>query len=236
MASNLKLPLHEQLMLLMLRDDTGTMESHTSMYQLALGGAILAELMLAGAVEIEDDKKKHVRVLREKSLRDAVLDEALAMVADSKRAHGASTWVSRFGGIRRLRHRIAEELCRKNILEDSEDKVLFFFTRAIYPTINPRPERQLVERMRDAVLGDRHDLDSDLVLLIALAHATGLLRIHFEKSELKGRKERVESIAAGHEVAKGTADAVEAAQEAVQAAVMTAIIASTVVNTTVIGH
>ena len=72
-----------------------------------------------------------------------------------------------------------------------------------------------------------------VVLLIALAHATGLMRIHFDRRELKDRKERIEQIAKGELVGAATADAVRAAEQAVQAAqaaVMTAIIASTVIN------
>ena len=39
---------HEQLMLLALRDDKGTLESKASMHSFALGGALLAELSLHG--------------------------------------------------------------------------------------------------------------------------------------------------------------------------------------------
>ena len=86
--------------------------------------------------------------------------------------------------------------------------------------------------MHDAVRGSSRNLDPDVVILIALAHATGLLPIHFEKSELKSRKERIVQIANGDLVGEATADAVRAAQQAAQAAVMTAIIASTVINPT----
>ncbi|MEE8107200.1 MAG: GPP34 family phosphoprotein [Planctomycetota bacterium] len=232
MDRDVELSLPEQLMLLVLRDDTGTMESSANMYQLALGGAILSELLLAGTITIDDDKKKLVRFARQKRLRDPILNECLVLVSESKRSYNAATWVSRFGGLKRLRHRIAEGLCRRGILEDSEDKVLFFFTRAIYPTINPAPERQLVTRMREAIQGSSRDLDPSVALLIALAQATGLLRIHFDKSELKERKDRIEQITSGDLVGSATADAVRAAQQAAQAAVMSAIIASTVINTT----
>ena len=232
MDRNVELSLPEQLMLLVLRDDTGTMESRANMYQLALGGAILSELLLAGTITIDDGKKKLVRFAREKRLRDPILNECLELVSQAKRPGSAATWVSRFGGLKRLRHRIAEGLCRRDILQDSEDKVLFFFTRAIYPTINPEPERKLVKRMRDAIFGSSRDLDADVVLLIALAHATGLLRIHFDKRELKERKDRIEQIANGDLVGSATVDAVRAAQQAAQAAVMSAIIASTVASST----
>ncbi|MEM8882900.1 MAG: GPP34 family phosphoprotein [Planctomycetota bacterium] len=229
------LPLHQKLMLLMLRDDTGTMEPHTGSYPLALGGAILAELMLVDAVSIDEDKQRTVRRARPQPLKDPILDECLTLVTKAKKPRGAAHWVAAFGARPRLRHRIAEQLCREGILEDSEDKVLFFFTRAVYPTIKPEPERQLVRSMREAVMGSSDRLDADTVLLIALAHATGLLPIHFERRELKERKERLKQITTGDLVGGATADAVRAAQQAAQAAAMSAIITSTVITPTMHG-
>ena len=225
------LSLHEQLMLLVLKDDTGTLESHSGMYRLALGGALLSELLIAGAISIDDDKKRIVRRASGKTFKDPILEECLGMVAGKER--GAAAWVSAFGSIKKLHHRIAKQLCRDGILEDEEDTVLFFFTRQVYPTINPVPERKLIESMREAVLGHSEQLDPELALLIALAKATGLLRICFSKEELKQAKDRLERITSGELVGKATADAVQAAQQAAQMAVMSAIIASTVVTTVV---
>ena len=73
MSGNEDLSLHEQLMLLMLRDDTGTMESHTTWYQLALGGAMLAELLLQGAIAIDEHDKGRVRLLEKKRPDDPLL-------------------------------------------------------------------------------------------------------------------------------------------------------------------
>lgn len=230
MDSHADLNLPEQLMLLMLRDDTGTMESHTSLYQLALGGAILTELMLSETVRIEDDKKKLVRMERSKALSDPVLDDCRRLVAEAKRPRPAQHWITIFGGQSRLRHRIAEGLCRRGILEESEDKVLFFFTRAVYPTINPKPEKRLVDSLREAVLGSSSDVAPSTALLVSLAHATSLMRIHFSKEELKDRKARIEQLTSGDLVGRIASDAVMAAQQATQAAVMSAIIASTVVT------
>ena len=54
---------HEQLMLLALRDDKGTLESKASMHSFALGGALLAELSIQGRISIDDTKKAMVDVV-----------------------------------------------------------------------------------------------------------------------------------------------------------------------------
>jgi hypothetical protein len=219
-------------MLLVLRDDKGTLESGVGMYHLALGGAVLSELLLAGRIRIEEGKKGLVDLVSDRRMDDPILDECLELVATAKRRGRAVHWVSKFGSLKRLHHRIALGLCRKGILKDDEDKVLLIFTRSIYPTIDPRPEERLLARMRDAIFGESRELDPEIVVLVALAHGTGLLNIHFDKKRLKERKRRIEEIGNGDLVGAATAEAVKAAQQAAQAAVLAAIIASTVVTST----
>ena len=170
-----ELHLHEQLMLLALRDEKGTLESKATMYAYALGGAMLAELGLKGKIRISDDKKAFVDLVDRSPLGDGVLDECLDKVATAKRRARAATWVRRFAELKRLRHRVAQGLCRRGILRDDEGKVLLVFTRKLYPTINPVPERRLVDRLRDVVFSDSTSRDAETVIVAALANATGLL-------------------------------------------------------------
>lgn len=209
---------HEQLMLLALRDEEGTLESKASMHSYALGGALLSELSAHGRISIEDTKKALVDVANRQPLGEPVLDQCLERVADAKRRARASTWVQRFAGIRRLRHQVATGLCRKGILRDDEDRVLLFFTRKVYPTIDPVPERELLRRIRDAVNGDSPNIDPELALVVTVANAGGLLGSHFDKALLRRRKARLEAIADGDLIGAATKRAIQAAQQAAIAA------------------
>jgi hypothetical protein len=222
------LRLHEQLMLIALKDEKGTVESKAGMVHLALGGAILSELVLAGCVEVDSGKKPLVTLLRVKDQRDPVLNECLDLVASATRRRKAAAWVTRFAHVKRLRHRVAERLCRRGILKDSQDRILLLFTRKVYPTIDPVPERQLVDGMRGAIHSDGEIDDPRLAVLLALAHGTGMLAVHFDKQTLRSRKSRLERIAKGELVAGATMEAVRAAQ----AAVIVATTAATMIATT----
>ena len=57
MSSERKLHLHHEVMLLSLKDQKGTIESG-AYYQMAIGASILAELLLSGRIEVEEEKKK----------------------------------------------------------------------------------------------------------------------------------------------------------------------------------
>ena len=224
------LSLHEEVLLLALRDRKGTVESRAGMYRFALGGALLAELLLESRIAVGSGKQKLVEVADPGPLHDPLLDECLEKIAAAKRRGSASTWISRFSNMRRLRHRVAEGLCRKGVLKNTEDQVLIFFTRKLYPTIDPAPERALLARIRRAITSSSRRIEPRTGILIALAHATGLLRVHFDRAELKARKARLESIKKGELIGAAAGEAVRAAQ----AAAMAAISAATV--TTVIAH
>lgn len=226
------LRLHEAVLLLALRDEEGTIERRAGMYSYALGGAILTELSLAERIRVGTDKKKLVDVVDKAPLLDPVLDDALVKVASAKRRKFATRWVSSFAGMKRLRHRIAEGLCRRGILKVAEASVLLFFRRKAYPTLNPGPERRLVERMHHAIFGDEQEVEDATAILITLGHATGLLNAHFDKKKLKQRKQRLQKIASGDTIGGATAEAVRAAQQAALAAVIASSAAAAASSTT----
>lgn len=218
--------LHEEIMLLALRDKEGTVAAG-AMYQYAIGGAILAELLLSQHFRaVESGKKTLVKVVNPAPPGDPIIDECLSLVRNSEKTRTLQHWVSRFAGVKKLTHRVAEQLCRRGILRADEDKVLLIFTRKIYPEVNPEPERQLIERLREAIFTDTGDLAPNTVVLVSLANSVGLLNIVFDKKELKKRKGRIEKIVNGEIVGKAATEAIQA----VQAAIMSAVIIPTVVT------
>jgi Golgi phosphoprotein 3 len=219
--------LHEEIMLLVLRDREGTVVSGT-MYNFAIGGAVLAELLMEKRIDIEVIKKKrYARLLSPAPLGDPFIDECLAKIAGAKRRAQLQTWVTKFAQTRNLKHRVAGELAKRWILRIDEDKVLGIFTRKIYPEVDPRPEQEMIGRLRDAVLGESREVDPWTVVLLSLASSAGLLKLLFDKKQLKARKARIGQVINGELTGKATQEAIQAMQAAVMVAcVMPAIMAS----------
>lgn len=231
-SSRTDLHLHEQLLLLVLKDRKGTVDYRAGHYNLAMGGAILAELALGGWLRIDESKKAWVEAVPGADrVGDELMEEALDQVSRSKRRR-ASSWVQRFGSLKRLRHRTARGLCHRGILRTSEGQLLLVFTRKVYPTVDPGPERMLIERLREAVMTDG-EVEPGLGVVLSLAHATGSLRIHFERKQLRSRKARIKSISAGEAFWGGSHPAV-AAQQAVKSAVGAAQAAVAATNAAVV--
>ncbi len=227
MEQSTKLHIYEKILLLALSDKKGTILFGVN-YQHAIAGAILAELLLKKKIEIEKDgKRKFVKLVDRKLMRNQLLDECIGKLVKAKRRGRPQTWVQRFANISKLKHKAAQSLCRKHIIKMEEDKVLFIFNRKIYPEIDPKPEKQLLEKMSDAIFGNTKEIDPETVILISICKATGILRQLFDKKKLKEQKQRIKDISSGNLVGEATKDAVEAMQAAIMvAAIIPAVTAA----------
>jgi hypothetical protein len=221
MTGHHRLRLHEQILLLALRNDRGTTESKAGMWRLAFGGSILAELALEERIAIEPGKKGIVQVADRTTLGDPVLDAALARIDEAKRPAPAARWVGRLA-TKSLRRESARGLCRRGVLRETQDRILFLFTRTCFPTVDPGPERSLVATISEAVEPGDGAVDARVASLVGVAHAAGMLRVLFDRKTLKARRRRIERLAADQVAAAAT----RAAVEAVQAAVMLAATAA----------
>ncbi|MGD8816298.1 MAG: GPP34 family phosphoprotein [Acidobacteriota bacterium] len=224
------LPLHEEVLLLALRDDEGTIAPGT-MYQHALAGAMLSELMLQQRIAVdESDRKKRAEVIDRTPTGLPLLDECLARMADDK-PRSLQHWVQKLSAMRNLKHRVAERLCDRGILHEEEGTILLVFSRRVYPETDPRPEKEIVERLRRAIFTDERDVDPRTVVLLSLADAAGILKVAFDKKELKERKQRIAQVVNGEVMGKAAREAIQAVQAAVMvAAIMPAIISTTVTH------
>lgn len=226
----LSIYLHEEILLLALRDREGTTICGPS-YTHAMGGAILAELLFAERIAIEGEGRKSVvRVLDTRPVGDMVLDTCLDRIEQSKKQRNIQQWVTSFANVGELKHRTAEALCRLGILKAEIDKVLFVFNRKVYPEINPLPEQALLRRLSEAIFSDQNPVDIRTTVLLALAHHSGLLTAPFGRKELKSRAKRIESVINGDMIGEATKQAIQA----MQAAIMVAVIMPAIITTTVI--
>lgn len=212
MTKSSNLHLYEKAMLLILKDEEGTVG--VSMYTYGLAGSILAELFLEQRLESEG-KHALIKVSDPTPLADPLLDECLTLIKNSSKERSAQHWVSTIGGQNKLKDRIARQLCQKGILQEDEGKVLFFFTRKIYPELDPKPEADLIEELHQAIFTDCPSVSAHTAALIAVSNGTGLLSTTFERKELKLRKERIDAIVNGDVAGPASAAAMQAMQTAI---------------------
>lgn len=225
MALDHELRLHQEILLLTLKDERGTPAA--AMYGYALAGAILTELVLEERVRLVERKSGRpvVELVSATQVGDPVLDDAIRRVRTARRRASPNAWITRWAR-RRVMHETARHLARRGVLRTEERRVLLLFNRTVYPAMDPGPERRLIERIRDAVLTD-DAVDARTAAVVTLANAAGLLRPIFGRRALKGRKDRFELLARDNTVGAATRAAIQAAQAAMVAATAAATSAAT---------
>ena len=222
--------LYEEIMLLALKDEEGTIASGT-MYNYAVGGAIMAELLLSQSIAVDQSKRrKLVSVVSPQLLSDSLIDEWLMKMSSAKRRKTLQDWVSRIANTKDLKHRIAPQLCQRGILKMDEKTILLLFTQRIYPEINPEPEREIISRLYNTIFTDTDDIDARTIVLLSLAKSANILPVIFGKKEIKQRKKRIEQIVNGDIAGKATKEAIEAMQAAVMIACMMPIMMTTMAS------
>jgi hypothetical protein len=216
----------EDLLLLLLDDEKGTVVG-TSFLPTALGGAVLVELALDGAVTAEEKHSawRSARVHAEPGTApaDDVLRRALAVVAEKDRA--ADDLVQRLG--KGLKEELAERLVRRGILERHEQKVLGLIPRTRWPSIDTSHEQE-VRRALTAALVEGAEPDHRTAGLIALLSAIDRAHKVVDHEGLSARavKQRAKEIAEGDWAAKAVKDAITATIAAVTAVAAAATVAS----------
>ena len=204
-----KLLLHEEVLLLALSDDKGSIQSG-AWYQQAVGGAILSELLLAERIAIKKyGKKTLLEVSCTDSIGDALADEWLAEMAASKKEQTLGDWLSKIANTKDLKERVARRLVGLGILEEQADKVLFFFNRTRYPEADGSPERAIRERLHSAIFTDTTDVTARDVALLSLVKSAQILPVVFDKRELKRRNQRIEDLIAGELTGEAMAELIQ---------------------------
>ena len=218
--------LAEDLLLLLLDDERGTVRGVTIDLRVPLGAAVLVQLALDGAVRIEEPASRwhaaKVAVVGG-AVSEPVLADALTLAAEKPRAVG--DLANRIG--KGLRERLAQRLADQGVLERREDTVLGLFPRTRWPARSVAHESEVREALRGALLGDRTPDPRTAVLagiLGALDRIPAVLGVRGE--EARAAKRRARGIADGDWASEAVRNAVRSAAAATTAAVAASVAAT----------
>lgn len=220
------LRLHHELLLLALHDQKGTL-AFGRMVEYGIGGALFTELLLEKRLRLVERtgwrRGQLVEVADARPTGDPAMDAALARLATRRRAAPSST-VARIAGIRGLRNLVAADLARRGVLQESKQQVLALFQRRVYPTLDPKPERELVARIRQTLEGSA-DPDARMAALVGLAEATDSLSAIYGWRERRKLRRRIKAVREADVGSKAARDAIQAMTAAMAAGVVAAVAA-----------
>ncbi|GAB3568993.1 hypothetical protein GCM10027445_20010 [Amycolatopsis endophytica] len=163
----------EDLMLLLLDDETGTPAGAGTLHY-TLGGAVLVDLALRGRIGTDGDDRRlngpRVFVTGEGPLRDPLLQTVYDRIAE--RPQRVQPLLLAIGG--GLREPVIERLLERGLIRHEKRRVLGLFRMNALPAADGRREAGLRERI-GAALEDGEDPDARTAALIALLSASGAL-------------------------------------------------------------
>lgn len=220
--------LAEDLLLLLLDDDTGALR-HTYLQPL-LGGAVLAELALAEAVEVGEKQgfwhTAKVAAVPGHRPADPVLAAAYDTVGEKPRS--AQDLVGRVG--KPLKDDLTDRLVDRGIVRREERKVLGLFPSTRWPAEDMRYEDDVRRRLADVLVRGLTP-DARTVTLVALLSAVDLAHKVVDREGLPGGEVRKRAKVLTKQMDQGdwAATAVRDAVRAATSAATTAAVAGGVV-------
>jgi hypothetical protein len=215
---NPMLSLAEELMLLALKDEKGSViMSASTALPYGLAGALLLDLFFRQKITFNG---KTVEVVDPAPTGDTLLDETLTLISGTEKHKTAKYWVQKIERkIKKLRDRIADQLVQKEILKPEEHRLLWVFQYQRYPTVNISPEMEIRQRIRNIVLLNHPPDDKDRAL-ISLVKACSLVNEIFSGEERRQAKKRIKEITEEEKIGKAVSYVVAEITAAVTAVVI----------------
>jgi hypothetical protein len=164
-AGELNLP--QAFLLLATNGKDGEPEVPQSVLKAGLAGAILAELDLLGAIQLQG---KYVRATGGPPRSDCQHQREL--IHDKSRPHSPRRWVAMLESRAEL-HRVYEGMAALGVVSHVGEKHLGVFRTTRYPEKDHAPEAALLARIESILNGSASDART--VALIGLLHAAGLM-------------------------------------------------------------
>ena len=176
--------------LLLLRDKDGTLSRAPEwIVRYALGGAVVMDLALEHRI---DTDAQRLFMIDSTPVGDKLLDPMLAEIAQAERTHDALYWVEHATRhADEIRDTALARLIDNRTLELSDDRYLWIFGTRHYLLRNDQVERDLVQRIKSALLGDSIPDPKDVVI-VTLADGCGLISHFLSANELAAAMARLE--------------------------------------------
>jgi hypothetical protein len=208
------LTLFEELYLFTLFDDR---EKKTAIkvekLPYGLAGSILAELVLAGKVQL--NQKRRLEVVDAASTGDDMLDKTLQDLQESEKPRKLTYWIEALSEkSEKLRKRLSERLVSSGVFVVEDDERLWAIPSQVYPERNATAKYCLKERLRAIALADGvNDIHS--LALLCMLNSSDMLDLVFTKDERREANRNIHEMLVTEALKTPAAQAIEEIHNAV---------------------
>ncbi len=220
MSQNPHLTFVEEILLLLLDDESGAMKRVApNVMELLVAGAILMDLALRGRLDCD---LQRLVVVDSTPVGEEILDGPLAEIAEAADEADARTWVVRLSArSKQVQEAALARLVERGILRVEDRSFLWVFGSRRYPMIDDREEREVKLRILDVLLSDRIPAPRD-VALICLADASNAFQVILSPQELRHAAARIELVRGFDLIGQAMGRAIQKSVQDIAAATATA--------------
>ncbi|WP_433610446.1 GOLPH3/VPS74 family protein [Prescottella agglutinans] len=217
----------EDLLLLLLDDESGGPVVDSTRLPRVLAGAVLLELALDGFVTPAEDgddvKKGRLAVRRAATPDDPILARAVEVIRESRRPMKPETAIEKLDT--EVRAAVFERVIDRGWVRESRRKILGIFPSKIWPPVDESHEREVRQELV-GVLVEGLDPNPRTAALISLLSAVDAAAKVFPDADRKAIRKRAKDIAEKEWAGAAVRKAVDAINSAVFVAVMVPAIAA----------
>jgi Golgi phosphoprotein 3 len=194
------LTLADEIIVLMLRDDTGAIKpARAASANIAIAGGLLMELALLGRI---DTDLTSLFIVDPNPVGDELLDHVLREIAAQPVKRSSMWWINQLGvhgGD--LSGTVLGRLVEAGILREEDRQFLWVLSRRAYPKNSGREEREAKARLMSVIFDDVVPTPRD-TLLLGLADSTGVLEDMFSSGEMDKASTRIAQVVALEEIGR----------------------------------
>lgn len=197
----------EELVLLAVDERTGQLESpHVFGIPYALAGAVFFDLALTRKIDTDTEE---IQILDITASGNVIWDRVIAMMRQRPELKTVRDWIeAMFRRNDDLEGEALASLVERGILRHEKTKRLWIIDVERFPLIDGRAQKNVKERVAQAVLEDGIPDPRD-IMLVSLAAPCGLLHCVLSGQELEARKERIEMLSNLETISRKVVAAIE---------------------------
>ncbi len=193
LTMNNHLIIPEELFLLSI-DHTGgnVTKMQTKAFQFALSSSILMELALLGKIDTDTDG---LIIVDTEPIGSEVLDMALNEMQLHAGVQNMNYWLNKLNErYETFVYALLNGLIRKNMLKIEHQKVLWVFSKLMYPIVGKEEVKDVKVRVRELIFSEELPELHDMAV-VSLLYYSGLSYFIFSQSETDSKRDRIEMIA-----------------------------------------
>ena len=198
----------EEVVLLAVDQESGGLRSTRQFStSYALVGAVFFDLALARRI---DSDTEQIHVLDAGATGITMLDRVLAHMKTRPHLTTVRQWIDEIFHQRAdLEGEALHSLIRQGILRHEKTKRLWIIDVERFPLVDNRPQRDVRQRLAEAILTDTIP-DSRDIMLVSIAEPCGLLGYVLSESQVAARRARIDLLCNMETISRKVAEAIRA--------------------------